>query len=224
MTFGAGGQYRQRATSTCRSLATICSGLCFFRGISSSSKWLENHTSTRTTFHGAGQSRVKGSPGLRPGLQFSHFMRRVGMSQPTPVSLCPLRLRVSEPSESLNRFRSFTPRRVSSSAVARTEQAEAPRSAQASVSQVGPRLLKGGRVRRLFNSQGWLVKLTAGPSPLSQDPVREVQAAMIIRHRFRRERRSFRAEQPKPPCAALCRRPGCARHSRTNRHPPSPFG
>jgi hypothetical protein len=36
-------------------LATISSGLCFFWGIPSSSKWLKNHTSGRTTFQGAGQ-------------------------------------------------------------------------------------------------------------------------------------------------------------------------
>jgi hypothetical protein len=30
MTFGAGGRYRQQAKSTCRSLATTSSGLCFF--------------------------------------------------------------------------------------------------------------------------------------------------------------------------------------------------
>ncbi|MBM3616869.1 MAG: aminomethyl transferase family protein, partial [Alphaproteobacteria bacterium] len=40
---------------------TISSGLCFFWGIPSSSKWLKNHTSGRTTFQGAGHSR------LRPG-------------------------------------------------------------------------------------------------------------------------------------------------------------
>jgi hypothetical protein len=36
-------------------LATISSGLCFFWGIPSSSKWLENHTSGRTPFQGKGQ-------------------------------------------------------------------------------------------------------------------------------------------------------------------------
>ncbi len=55
MTLGAGSRYRQKAKSTYRSLATISSGFCFLWGIPSSSKWLENYTSRRTTFQGAGQ-------------------------------------------------------------------------------------------------------------------------------------------------------------------------
>ncbi len=41
-------------TSTCRSLATISSALCFFLGIPRSSIRLKSHTSGRTTFQGAG--------------------------------------------------------------------------------------------------------------------------------------------------------------------------
>ncbi|MEY3309318.1 MAG: hypothetical protein RLZZ413_3356 [Pseudomonadota bacterium] len=59
--------------------------------------------------------------------------------------------------------------------------------------------------------------LVGGPCPA-------LQKLMIIRHRCRQERRSLRAGRPKPLCAALCRRPGYARHSRTNRHPPSHSG
>ncbi|WP_219928980.1 hypothetical protein, partial [Palleronia abyssalis] len=40
-------------TSTCRSFATISSGLCLFWGILASSNWPVSHTSGRTTFQGA---------------------------------------------------------------------------------------------------------------------------------------------------------------------------
>src|SRR6478752_5290064 len=51
----ATGRPWDNSTSTCRSFATISSGLCFFCGIAGILQRLKKPTSGRATFQGAGQ-------------------------------------------------------------------------------------------------------------------------------------------------------------------------
>ncbi len=90
-------------TSTCLSLATFSSGLCFFWGMPSSSKWLENHTLGKTLFQGASQFDIAAAvPRILPQISFCTW--RVGKafhflvsSQVDPTNF-KLRRFVSEPS------------------------------------------------------------------------------------------------------------------------------